>query len=107
MLEGRGAQALGLLQQMSQLGSECPLIGFHKYIFIRAGKIPDQHVYLNSFAPTKILFERAEQSLPARSDQDNAAGIRPLNVGNQGLEMRPPQDQLAVGEMPRVDHLFE
>src|SRR6185312_6233482 len=58
-------------------------VRFDKDIFVRTGNVFYIHATARKSSPTKILREGAEDRLPARAQERNVTGVRPLHVGHE------------------------
>jgi len=82
-------------------------IGFHEDIFMRAWDETDVYSAESDFAPTEVIFERADECLAASAKQGDRATVRFLNMADQSVEVNLPQFELFLRELSGVDDLFK
>ena len=78
----------------------------HEDAVVRAGNIFDRDTG-GKFSPAKIVFERADQRMTARSKQRDVSVVRLGGVPHQKSEMIFPQTHFAVRHVSEVNHFFQ
>ena len=104
---GNAGSRLGFVECFAQFVGESGNVGFHENVFVGAGSEADFDAAFSEIAPAEVFFERTQQWLAARAQQDDLSIEWLIRMGIHGIEVYLPELQLVLWEMGRINHRFE